>query len=170
MGNRFKLECGNVQSCQSAHLTIVFDEDSAKTEPIRVIETFVFGGMHSARGGTFEIVNAQGMDAFTQIPVIVTLERIECGGEGSCVGSTFILGPNVQVNEVICAAGACANCRIKLTEDDVGIPCDARQIAQPQVTDAPFVPTPPAQGSGFVPIGTDPAPTVSQAGPWVPIR
>merc|ERR1711971_3781 len=163
--NLFKLECGNVQSCQSAHFTFVFDEDSNKAEPVRTIETFVFGGMHSARRGTFEIVNAQGVDPFTQIPVIVTLDRIDCGGEGSCVGATFILGQNVQVKEVICAAGACLNCWIKLTADDIGIPCDLKQATLPApVVPALPVPTIVAPGSGFVPIVTEPA------SPWVPIR
>merc|ERR1719206_119213 len=169
--NLFKLECSNEQSCQSAQLT--FEFLSGQTEPIRTIEAFVFGGMYAGRGGTFEIVNEQGFEPFTQIPVIVTLDRIECGGQSSCVSSTFILGPNVQVKEVICATGACLNCRIKRTAADVGVPCDVGQVTQApvQVTSAPYVPTPPGgPGSAYVPIEPQPLPTVAQAGPWVPIQ
>jgi len=182
--NNFKFECGNVQSCELAQFTFEYNQDSSRPRPVELLEAFVFGGQFSARGSTFTFVNEQGVDPFTQIPIILTIGRIECGGAGSCQGTTFVTGSNVEVNEVICATDSCLGCVIKLNANDVGRPCDPNQVpAIPvievptppltPITQAPVVttqapqtpqPTPSPTNSMYVPIGNN------GNGQWVPIR
>jgi hypothetical protein len=181
--NGFKFECGNVESCADAHFTFEYNQDPTKPAPVESLEAFVFGGESSAKGSTFTFVNEQGMDPVYNHDLIVKIERIECGGSGSCQGTTFVTGPNVEIGQVICATDSCLNCVIKLDAADSGRPCDPRQlptvpvspvpplnpVTQPPVvvvvpTPPPTPPTPQPTDSIYVPV-----PQQNGNGQWVPI-
>jgi len=177
--NNFKFECGNVESCEMAQFTFEYTQDESKPRPVEMLEAFVFGGEYSARGSTFTFVNAQGNEQFSQIPVILTIARIECGGRGSCHGTTFITGPNVEVREVICATDSCLGCLIKFDASDSGRPCDPSRPVAPApvpplnpITQPPVVVTPAPTLPPPTPQPTDPqyVPIPQQNGQWVPIR
>merc|ERR1712130_344001 len=72
--------------------------------------------------------------------------RIECNGERSCVGTTFITGYNVEIGEIVCAKNVCRGCTIKLlASDPSGIPCDSSQVIlnpnNPILTRPPYTPS-----------------------------
>jgi len=185
--NNFKFECGNVQSCESAQFTFEYNQDSSRPRPVERLEAFTFGGENSARASTFTFVNEQGVDYFSKIPIILTIDRVECGGQGSCHGTTFITGDNVEIGEVICATDACLGCIIKRTANDFGRPCDPRQL--PEVPRPPSPPLEPITTKPPTPQPPPPTPRPTQSiyvpipqqnprqngngngnGQWVPIR
>lgn len=111
--------------------------------------------------------------------MILTIARIECGGRGSCHGTTFITGPNVEVREVICATDSCLGCLIKFDASDSGRPCDPSRPVAPApipplnpITQPPVVVTPAPTLPPPTPQPTDPqyVPIPQQNGQWVPIR
>eukprot|EP01084_Bolivina_argentea_P025757 47898_1 len=116
--NDFEFICSDVQSCEGAQFVIELNKDIPN--PVHAVSKVLFGGLNSARDATFTIVNEQ---AFA-----MAVELIECGGSGSCVGTTFVIGDNVFVENIICASDACAGCVIKQTPTGPGIPCDSSDI------------------------------------------
>jgi len=111
----FEFKCGDVSSCESANFHFEFDGASTVSQ----ISGFVFGGRHSARDATFSFENRQG--------TMLDVDKIDCSGEGSCSGTTFVTGHNVQIGEIVCSSTSCPGCTVKLDANDVGYPCDPRQ-------------------------------------------
>jgi hypothetical protein len=155
--NGFKFICGNVQSCQQGIFTIELNAN-IKPEPITVFEGFVLGGFNSANGATFIIDNKQGDFSFSGMPILLEVEKIECGGFGSCVGATFVTGDNVQIREVVCAFGACAGCTIKRNVAEPGVPCDPSQTPLPTLPTLPYLPTMPVGPVPVIPV--EPIPVI----------
>jgi len=181
--NNFKFECGNVASCEDAHFTFEYNQDSSRPRPVELLEAFVFGGEYSARGSTFTFVNEQGVDPFFNHDLILTIGRIECGGRGACQSTTFITGPNVEIQEVICATDSCLGCLIKMDAADLGRPCDPRQLPEVPVNPVPEPPLTPVTQPPVVvtnpPVQPPPTPQPTdsiyvpipqQNGQWVPVR
>jgi len=178
--NQFKFECGNIRSCEVAQFTFEYNQDPSRPRPVEHIEALVFGGEYSARGSTFTFVNAQGFEGSSQIPVILTVDRIECGGFKSCEDTTFITGSNVEIWMVICAEKACSGCVIKAHPADIGIPCDIQQAANvafpatpaPAVPSNPLLPPTPQPTQPIyvpMPMQNGQIPQPQQNGQWVPV-
>jgi len=146
--NGFEFKCGDVSSCESANFHF---EWNTNVPDVNTISGFVLGGRHTARGATFTFDNQQTS--------ILDIDKIDCSGEGACVGARFITGPNVQIGEVTCSSTSCGNCRIQFDVADLGIPCDPEQVTG---------------GGGGVwqqqpPWNAAPAPPAQNAGPWVAV-
>lgn len=148
--NGFEFKCGDTSSCEAAHFHF---ELNAEAQNVNQLSGFVLGGRHAARGATFTFDNQQRE--------ILDIDKIDCSGEGSCSGTRFITGPNVQIGEISCSSNSCVNCLVQFDATDAGIPCDPQQVynggggvwqQQPPWNQAP-----------------GPAPAAQQPGPWIAV-
>jgi len=117
--NGFEFKCGDSSSCESAHFHFEFN---AEGQSVDHLSGFIFDGRYSARGATFTFDNQQN--------AMIDIFKVDCGGMGSCSGTRFITGPNVQIEEISCSSNSCANCLIQIDAADAGIPCDPQMRKQ----------------------------------------
>jgi len=144
--NGFEFKCGDVSSCEAAQFHFEFNKDA---QDVNYLSGFVLGGRYAARGATFTFDNQQNM--------VLDIDKIDCSGEGSCSGTKFITGPNVQIGEISCSSNSCTNCMVQISANDAGIPCDPSQ----------------SYGGGNwqqqQPWNTPPAPAAQPPGPWIAV-
>eukprot|EP00488_Nonionellina_sp_1-RS-2012_P000743 TRINITY_DN12004_c0_g1_i1.p1 TRINITY_DN12004_c0_g1~~TRINITY_DN12004_c0_g1_i1.p1 ORF type:complete len:131 (-),score=24.08 TRINITY_DN12004_c0_g1_i1:249-641(-) len=126
------LLCGNSDSCRNAQFTI--DVDNNAQQLITYWEGFKFPGAYGGAGATFIINNNQG--------IVINIERIECSNIASCEDTTFIIGHDVSIGEIVCSNGSCVGCSVKIDALSPGIPCDPNAVP-------PVVQGPPP---GFIPL------------------
>eukprot|EP01084_Bolivina_argentea_P177072 306289_1 len=119
--NGFSLSCDHVGSCQNARFTIDINSDSLLHEPVKYFDTLKFSAEAAGAGATIIVNNKQG--------IILNIQRIECSVQNACAGTTFIIGHDVSVGEIICNPGTCGGCQIKINEASPGIPCDPNEVA-----------------------------------------
>lgn len=90
--------------------------------------------------------------------------QIACEGANACDGMTFIIGYNVAVQRLICAAGACDRCFIKITANSEPFACDPSANNAPITTAPPALITtmaPPAGMTTAAPVAPVPAPATT---------
>ncbi len=119
--NGFYFECGAYESCQQSNFVIALNNKATKFENVDYISALLMDGESAAKGSTFIIDNQQG--------IALTIGKIQCSKQRSCEGTTFIIGINTMVDEIICAPDACMNCQIKQTINSPPLPCDPSQIS-----------------------------------------
>ncbi len=100
---------------------------------ITVWEGLYFSGVNSGRGAVFTVANRQGNDA-NGVPIVLTIEEIDCDAVGSCEGMTVVIGENVIIGTFICSADACVGCTVN------GVACDVNQaqITPPLIEPVPL--------------------------------
>lgn len=122
--NGFFIECSNDGSCQESNFQITLPQKHRAA--VTHFGSFIFGGFMAAKDAIFYIDNQQN--------VILKIDKLECSGTSSCVGTTFIVSDFVWIENIICAQDACLGCLIKQNMNDPGIPCDATQGSMPIIT------------------------------------
>ncbi len=147
----FSMNCVGKGSCQNSVFTIQID--SNPQEAVTYFDSFKFAGEGSGAGTTVIIDNRQG--------TVLNIGRIECPAEESCTGTTFIIGRDVSVTEILCNDGSCVGCMIEIDEA-TRIPCDPNEIA-PFYTTQPAVHGPQPGQSQYIPQGN------GVGGQYVPI-
>eukprot|EP01084_Bolivina_argentea_P148135 259052_1 len=114
----FEMICGDVSSCEGAQFTMELTHDIGT--PTHKLGKFIFGGENAALGATFTVDNRQGFE--------MAIELVECAGERSCADTTFILGENAVIEQIVCAYQACEGCVVKTIPGEPGLPCSPTTV------------------------------------------
>lgn len=118
--NDFVLLCMGVESCFGFELELVVAGGSGNL--VRRFTGFECGGIMACKEAVITIVNTQATSDGQN--VLLSVADVICSEREACDGATFITGVNVEIQRVVCSAGACNNCVVKQSVDSVGVPCD----------------------------------------------
>jgi len=158
-GNGWFLNCNRDSSCKEGSFTVNIDNTVAA--PVTQYDGFLFTGPYSGFGATITINNQQSN-------TVLNVGQLACRGDNACDGLTFIIGYNVAVQRVICAAGACDRCFVQITANGEQFPCDPSANNAPITTAPPVLITTAAPPSGLTtaaPMTTVPAVPVPPVDP-----
>jgi len=151
-GNGWFLNCNRDSSCKEGSFTV--NIENAVATPVTQYDGFLFTGPYSGFGATITINNKQSN-------TVLNVGQLACRGDNACDGLTFIIGYNVAVQRVICAAGACDRCFVKITANSEAFPCDPSANNAPITTAPPVLITTAAPPAGLT--------TTAAAAPTVPM-
>lgn len=112
--NGFLLYCGAANSCQDATFNIDLLDGSTNR-----INGLMFQEVASAAGASITINNNNPF-------VITEIERISCGAQDACAGTTIDVGYGVSISRLDCEPGACMGCTVIVGREHY--PCDPLQV------------------------------------------
>ena len=86
--------------CMDANAQLTMRFNVAALTLITTIDALILRGQSSGTGMTLTIDNAQGTESFGN-PIVTSIDHILCEAVGSCSGTTFIVGHNVAVGNIL---------------------------------------------------------------------
>jgi len=115
VANGFELKCNDHASCKGFWLQIVLNDNGRY--PTRWLKGYECGETMACAGAIIQLNNDQkGMP--------VTIVKINCDGNSSCMNALFIIDGDVNIKEIECGdASSCENCMVQHSTTSEVAPC-----------------------------------------------